>query len=155
MFPKQIISSWATLWTAWRPSFLLALKVPRQDPPDPREPRVAADDPDVRLYECLHKYSSVTVWRYWTEICDYPSLSTINDSKTPDQIPTLDRNQEVSDDGPMCELLWSVFHWSQPVIAGPDPDPNPPDHSQLYPDHSHLYPDHSHSYPHRLWTNPD
>jgi len=70
--------------------------------------------------ECLRKYGSVNVWQYCTEIFDLLSLAAVVDNQilcvhgglspsinTLDQIRTLDRQQEVPQDGPMCDLLWS------------------------------------------------
>eukprot|EP01064_Diplonema_japonicum_P019608 TRINITY_DN2834_c8_g1_i1.p1 TRINITY_DN2834_c8_g1~~TRINITY_DN2834_c8_g1_i1.p1 ORF type:complete len:334 (+),score=43.94 TRINITY_DN2834_c8_g1_i1:83-1003(+) len=70
--------------------------------------------------ECLRKYGSVNVWRYFTEVFDYISLSALIENQvfcvhgglSPsvsalDQIRTIDRKQEVPHDGAMCDLLWS------------------------------------------------
>lgn len=71
--------------------------------------------------ECLKKYNnSPNVWRYCTEIFDYLSLSAVVDGTifcvhggispsltSLDQIRQIDRRQEVPNDGPMCDLLWS------------------------------------------------
>lgn len=70
--------------------------------------------------ECSRKYGSVNVWRYCCEVFDYLSLGAIIDGRvfcvhgglSPhiqklDQIRTIDRKQEVPQDGAMCDLLWS------------------------------------------------
>eukprot|EP01059_Diplonema_ambulator_P006451 TRINITY_DN16152_c0_g3_i1.p1 TRINITY_DN16152_c0_g3~~TRINITY_DN16152_c0_g3_i1.p1 ORF type:complete len:307 (+),score=52.95 TRINITY_DN16152_c0_g3_i1:63-983(+) len=70
--------------------------------------------------ECLRKYGSANVWRYFTEVFDYLSLSALIENSvfcvhgglspsisTLDQIRTIDRKQEVPHDGAMCDLLWS------------------------------------------------
>lgn len=70
--------------------------------------------------ECLKKYGSLSVWRYCTEIFDYLSLSAMIDGRifcvhgglSPsiqylDQIRVIDRRQEIPEEGPMCDLLWS------------------------------------------------
>ena len=79
--------------------------------------------------ECSRKYGNVNVWRYCCEVFDYLSLGAIVDGRvfcvhgglSPnilklDQIRSIDRKQEVPQDGAMCDLLWSdpdgtsVFH---------------------------------------------
>ncbi|XP_022228066.1 serine/threonine-protein phosphatase 4 catalytic subunit-like [Drosophila obscura] len=70
--------------------------------------------------ECLLKYGTSAVWRYFTEVFDYLSLSAIIDGKifcvhgglSPsitrlDQIRVIDRKMETPHDGSMCDLMWS------------------------------------------------
>ncbi|OAF65651.1 hypothetical protein A3Q56_06635 [Intoshia linei] len=70
--------------------------------------------------ECLRKYGSPSVWRYFTDLFDYlPLTATINHKifclhgglspsiDSIDAIRSLDRIQEVPHEGPMCDLLWS------------------------------------------------
>ena len=70
--------------------------------------------------ECLHKYGSVNVWRYCTEVFDLLPLSCVIEDRvfcvhgglspsieTLDQLNSIDRKQEVPHDGPMCDLMWS------------------------------------------------
>ncbi|EDP43431.1 hypothetical protein MGL_2441 [Malassezia globosa CBS 7966] len=70
--------------------------------------------------ECSRKYGNVNVWRYCCEVFDYLSLGAIVDGRvfcvhgglSPnilklDQIRSIDRKQEVPQDGAMCDLLWS------------------------------------------------
>jgi len=70
--------------------------------------------------ECLKKYGSPNVWKYFTDLFDYLPLTAVIENKifclhgglsphieTLDQIRDLDRFQEVPHDGPMCDLLWS------------------------------------------------
>jgi len=70
--------------------------------------------------ECQRKYGSVNVWRYCCEVFDHLSLGAVVDGRvfcvhgglspvvgTLDQIRVIDRKQEVPNDGPMCDLLWS------------------------------------------------
>jgi serine/threonine-protein phosphatase 4 catalytic subunit len=70
--------------------------------------------------ECLRKYGSVNVWRYCTDIFDYLSLAVVIDSRvfavhgglSPQisrisEITDLERRQEVPQQGPMCDLMWS------------------------------------------------
>ncbi|EPR77724.1 Serine/threonine protein phosphatase [Spraguea lophii 42_110] len=70
--------------------------------------------------ECVRKYGSANVWKYFTDLFDYLPLSaTINDQMfcthgglspsidTIDQIHEIDRRMEVPHDGGMCDLLWS------------------------------------------------
>ncbi|KAL4400271.1 phosphoprotein phosphatase PP4 catalytic subunit [Malassezia pachydermatis] len=70
--------------------------------------------------ECSRKYGSVNVWRYCCDVFDYLALGAIVDNRvfcihgglspsivTVDQIRSIDRKQEVPQDGAMCDLLWS------------------------------------------------
>nr|GAT56962.1 predicted protein [Mycena chlorophos] len=70
--------------------------------------------------ECLRKYGTANVWRYFTDLFDYLPLTALIDNQvfclhgglspsvdTLDHIRALDRVQEVPHEGPMCDLLWS------------------------------------------------
>jgi serine/threonine-protein phosphatase 2A catalytic subunit len=70
--------------------------------------------------ECLRKYGSATVWKYFTDLFDYMPLTALIENRifclhgglspsieTLDQVRALDRIQEVPHAGPMCDLLWS------------------------------------------------
>lgn len=70
--------------------------------------------------ECLKKYGNVDVWRYLTDTFDYLTIAALIDNKifcvhggiSPaianlDQIRVLERFQEVPQDGPLADLLWS------------------------------------------------
>eukprot|EP00035_Acanthoeca_spectabilis_P022554 m.444400 g.444400 ORF g.444400 m.444400 type:complete len:375 (-) comp19095_c0_seq1:111-1235(-) len=70
--------------------------------------------------ECLRKYGSAEVWKYFTDLFDYLPLVALVDNQifcphgglsptfnTLDQIAELERVQEVPHDGPICDLLWS------------------------------------------------
>lgn len=70
--------------------------------------------------ECLRKYGSANVWKYFTDLFDYLPLTALVDNQifclhgglSPsidnlDSIRALDRVQEVPHEGPMCDLLWS------------------------------------------------
>jgi serine/threonine-protein phosphatase 2A catalytic subunit len=70
--------------------------------------------------ECLRKYGSANVWKFFTDLFDYFPLTALVENQifclhgglspsidTIDTIRTLDRVQEVPHDGPMCDLLWS------------------------------------------------
>merc|ERR1712226_241095 len=70
--------------------------------------------------ECLRKYGSANVWKYFTDLFDYLPLTALVDGQifclhgglspsidTLDHIRSLDRIQEVPHEGPMCDLLWS------------------------------------------------
>jgi len=69
--------------------------------------------------ECLRKYGSANVWRFFTDLFDCMPLTALVDSQifcvhgglSPsidmlDQIRQLPR-EEVPHEGPMCDLLWS------------------------------------------------
>ena len=70
--------------------------------------------------ECLRKYGSLNVWKYFTEIFDCLPLVALVDDKilcvhgglsptTPsiDDIRGLERKQEIPNTGSMCDLMWS------------------------------------------------
>ena len=70
--------------------------------------------------ECNNKFGTLNVWRCCTEVFDYLTLSALIDNKilcvhgglSPDihnldDIRIINRRQEVPDDGPMCDLMWS------------------------------------------------
>lgn len=70
--------------------------------------------------ECLRKYGSANVWKYFTDLFDYFPLTAVVENSifclhgglspsidTLDTIRTLDRVQEVPHEGAMCDLLWS------------------------------------------------
>jgi len=70
--------------------------------------------------ECERKYGSANVWRMFTELFDYMPLGALIDRRifavhgglSPsiddvDQIRALDRFNEIPEDGPICDLLWS------------------------------------------------
>ena len=70
--------------------------------------------------ECVKKYGSLNVWRYCTDVFDYLTLSALIEGKilcvhgglspkinTIDDIRKIDRKQEVPNEGPMCDLMWS------------------------------------------------
>jgi serine/threonine-protein phosphatase 6 catalytic subunit len=70
--------------------------------------------------ECFRKYGSANAWKYCVEAFDYLPIAAIIDGSvlclhgglspdltTVDQIRTLERNQEIPHEGPLCDLLWS------------------------------------------------
>ena len=70
--------------------------------------------------ECLRKYGSANVWKYFTDLFDYFPLTAVVEGAifclhgglspsidTLDTIRLLDRAQEVPHEGAMCDLLWS------------------------------------------------
>jgi len=70
--------------------------------------------------ECLRKYGNANVWKVFTELFDYLPLTAVVEGQifclhgglspsidTLDQIRQLDRIQEMPQEGPMCDLLWS------------------------------------------------
>ena len=70
--------------------------------------------------ECLRKYSTSAVWKYFTDAFDYLPLTAVVENQifalhgglspsvdTLDSIRSLDRVQEVPHEGAMCDLLWS------------------------------------------------
>eukprot|EP01138_Halocafeteria_seosinensis_P002079 gb/GECG01002128.1/.p1 GENE.gb/GECG01002128.1/~~gb/GECG01002128.1/.p1 ORF type:complete len:313 (+),score=13.62 gb/GECG01002128.1/:1-939(+) len=70
--------------------------------------------------ECLRKYGTANVWKYFTDLFDYLPLTAVVENQifalhgglspsldTLDQIRILDRVQEVPHEGLMCDLLWS------------------------------------------------
>jgi serine/threonine-protein phosphatase 2A catalytic subunit len=70
--------------------------------------------------ECLRKYGNSNVWKMFTDLFDYLPISAVIEGQifclhgglspsieTLDNIKQLDRFQEVPQEGPMCDLLWS------------------------------------------------
>ena len=70
--------------------------------------------------ECMRKYGNSNVWKYFTDLFDYLPLTAVVDNQifclhgglspsieTLDNIKMLERFQEVPQEGPMCDLLWS------------------------------------------------
>jgi len=70
--------------------------------------------------ECMRKYGNVNVWKSFTDLFDYLPLTSVVDNQifclhgglspsieTLDNIKLLERFQEVPQEGPMCDLLWS------------------------------------------------
>jgi serine/threonine-protein phosphatase 4 catalytic subunit len=70
--------------------------------------------------ECIKKYGNVVVWRYCTDIFDLLPLGARVDQQilcvhgglspsvsSLDEIRAIDRKQEVPQDGPMSDLMWS------------------------------------------------
>mmetsp|Transcript_3163 Transcript_3163/g.11412 ORF Transcript_3163/g.11412 Transcript_3163/m.11412 type:complete len:310 (-) Transcript_3163:1018-1947(-) len=70
--------------------------------------------------ECLRKYGTANVWKYFTDLFDYFPLTALVENAifalhgglspsidTLDNVRTLDRVQEVPHEGPMCDLVWS------------------------------------------------
>ncbi|KAL7747905.1 Serine/threonine-protein phosphatase PP2A catalytic subunit [Sorochytrium milnesiophthora] len=70
--------------------------------------------------ECLRKYGSANVWRMFTDLFNYLPLTALVENQifclhgglspsidTLDQILALDRFQELPNEGPMSDLLWS------------------------------------------------
>jgi len=70
--------------------------------------------------ECLRKYGTPNVWKYFCDLFDFMPLSALVDNKifcvhgglspkidTLDDIRKLDRVQEVPHEGPICDLIWS------------------------------------------------
>lgn len=70
--------------------------------------------------ECLRKYGSPNVWKYFTDVFDYLPLTAVVENQifclhgglspsidTLDYIRGFDRIQEVPHEGAMCDLLWS------------------------------------------------
>ncbi|EGR27270.1 protein phosphatase 2a catalytic subunit, putative [Ichthyophthirius multifiliis] len=70
--------------------------------------------------ESVRKYGNANVWKYFTEVFDYLPLTSLVEGKifclhgglspsldTLDSIRQLDRVQEIPQEGPMCDLLWS------------------------------------------------
>lgn len=70
--------------------------------------------------ECMRKYGSAAVWKYFTDLFDFLPLTALVENKifclhgglspsldTLDHIRQLDRKQEVPHEGAMCDLLWS------------------------------------------------
>lgn len=70
--------------------------------------------------ECLRKYGSANVWKYFTDLFDYFPITALVENQilclhgglspsvnTLDEIRALDRVQEPPHGGSMCDLLWS------------------------------------------------
>lgn len=70
--------------------------------------------------ECMRKYGSTSVWRAFTESFDYLPLAALVDGRvlavhgglspdigTVEEIRIIQRNQEIPNQGPFCDLLWS------------------------------------------------
>jgi serine/threonine-protein phosphatase 2A catalytic subunit len=70
--------------------------------------------------ECIRKYGNENVWKMFTNLFDYLPLTAIIENQifslhgglSPnvnklDEIRKLERVQEVPEDGPGCDLLWS------------------------------------------------
>jgi serine/threonine-protein phosphatase PPG1 len=75
--------------------------------------------------ECLRKYGSPNVWKYFTDMFDYLTIAALVEQKflavhgglspqivSLDQIRVLDRFKEIPHEGPLADLMWS------------DPDPD-------------------------------
>ena len=80
--------------------------------------------------ECLRKYGNPNAWKLCTDVFDYLNLAAVIDGKilcvhgglspdlrTLDQIRTLDRAQEIPQEGPYSDLVWSdpedIEAWGQ------------------------------------------
>eukprot|EP00051_Salpingoeca_urceolata_P017950 m.249279 g.249279 ORF g.249279 m.249279 type:complete len:305 (-) comp19087_c4_seq1:31-945(-) len=70
--------------------------------------------------ECQNKYGNANAWRYCTNVFDLLSIAAIIDNQVMcvhgglspdvtsiDQIRLIERNQEIPNDGPFCDLVWS------------------------------------------------
>ena len=70
--------------------------------------------------ECLRKYGSLNVWKYFTDIFDFLPLVALVDEKimcvhgglSPslpniDDVRAIERKQEIPNAGSMCDLMWS------------------------------------------------
>lgn len=70
--------------------------------------------------ECRRKYGNVDVWTYFTDMFDYLTISVVIDGhyfcvhgglspsvQTLDQIRVINRFQEIPNDGPFADLIWS------------------------------------------------
>jgi len=70
--------------------------------------------------EAQQKYGSANVWKYCCRVFDHLALAAVVDSKilcvhgglspdvrTLDQIRTISRAQEIPQNGPLCDLMWS------------------------------------------------
>jgi len=80
--------------------------------------------------ECSRKYGNANAWKYFTDLFDYLPLTAIVENQffclhgglspsidTLDHVRQLDRIQEVPNEGPMSDLLWSDpddrFGWNE------------------------------------------
>ena len=70
--------------------------------------------------ECMRKYGSARVWKEFTDMFDYMTLSAViggeifclHGGLSPavyclDQIRVLDRFKEIPHEGPICDIMWS------------------------------------------------
>ncbi|KNH04786.1 serine/threonine-protein phosphatase 4 catalytic subunit, partial [Perkinsela sp. CCAP 1560/4] len=70
--------------------------------------------------ECINKYGSANVWRYFTEVFDHLPLAVLIDQQvlcvhaglsphieTLADINAINRFVEIPHEGPMCDMLWS------------------------------------------------
>jgi len=70
--------------------------------------------------ECLRKYDTANVWKYFTDLFDFLPLAALIEHSvfcphgglspsidSLDHIRTLDRLQEIPQEGPICDLMWS------------------------------------------------
>jgi serine/threonine-protein phosphatase 2A catalytic subunit len=70
--------------------------------------------------ECLRKYGTANIWKYFTDLFDFLPLAALIENSvlcphgglspsidSLDHIRTLDRLQEIPQEGPICDLMWS------------------------------------------------
>ena len=68
----------------------------------------------------MRKYGNTNVWKYFTDIFNYMPVTAVVENQffclhgglspfieTLDQVRQINRVQEVPNEGPMCDLLWS------------------------------------------------